>query len=61
MAQDTASEQYRHECEVRHVAAMPSRDERKHYLAGVRRHRGNDAAQRIKDDLFKLYARTSSE
>jgi len=48
---DTASESWRHETEVRHVAAMPDRNYRLHYLAGVRRHRGDAAVERIKDGL----------
>lgn len=54
----TTSEQYRHDCEVRMVAEMPDKIYRMHYLAGVRRHRGDAAVQRIKDDLKRMWQDT---
>lgn len=55
---DTRSEAWRHECEVRLVANMPGKDYRMHYLAGVRKHRGNEAVNRIKDDLKRMWRDT---
>lgn len=46
---------WRHECEVRHVASMKSKDERMRYLAGVRQRRGEPAADRIKDGLWAIH------
>ena len=48
---DTGSEDWRHICEVKFIARMPTRDDRKRYLAGVKKHRGDAAAQRIIADL----------
>lgn len=50
----TYTEQYRHECEVRMVSAMPTRERRIAYLLGpkgVKEQRGQDAARRIIRDL----------
>lgn len=50
----TYTEQYRHECEVRHVQNMPTRDRRIYYLLGprgVKEQRGQEAARRIIRDL----------
>lgn len=51
-----ATDQHRHECEVRYVAAMPYA-RRVDYLTGtvsVASLRGREAAQRIIDDLKRL-------
>lgn len=42
---------YRHECEVRYVAAMETREHRRRYLSGVREYRGDQATERIIDGL----------
>lgn len=50
----TYTPEFRHDCEVRYVAAIPSRDRRVAYLLGpkgVAERRGAAAAQRIIDDL----------
>lgn len=52
---DTSSEAWRHECEVKMVASMPDKVYRMHYLAGVRRHRGDAAVERIKASLKELH------
>lgn len=48
---DTTSEAWRHDCEVRHVAAMPTRQQRADYINGIERKRGKPAADRIRADL----------
>jgi hypothetical protein len=51
---DTSSEEYRHACEVRRVANMPSGQRRHEYILGVRKRRGNKAADRLYWDVGKL-------
>ncbi|HJT63100.1 MAG TPA: hypothetical protein VJ797_15630 [Burkholderiales bacterium] len=46
----TFTEEYRHQCEVRHVRAMGSARQQE-YLKGVAEKRGAPAAERIKGDL----------
>ena len=56
------TEAHRHECEVRHVAALPSREHRKAYLYGpdgVEGKRGKGAVQRIIADLNRLAAKAA--
>lgn len=67
---DASSEEWRHECEVRTVIAMPSKAARLEYLfgveevrngttyvikRGVKHVRGIAAAERIRDDAMRLY------
>ena len=47
----TYSEQYRHECEVRYVLAMPSREQRAEYLDSLVRKRSAAAAERLRQDV----------
>jgi len=47
-------EQYRHECEVREIAGYPL-DLRRAYLKAVERARGQEAADRLRDGLTKLW------
>lgn len=49
------SEQFRHECEVRHVVNQPSRARRSAALEGVRKHRGNAASARLERDAKALW------
>ncbi|MCQ0032563.1 DUF7696 family protein [Burkholderia glumae] len=48
-------EQRRHECEVRHVLAMPSRAVRKAYLLQVESKRGADASRRLREDVERAW------
>jgi len=43
---DTSTEDWRHACEVRHVAAM-SEERRADYCKGVERHRGRASAVKL--------------
>lgn len=45
-----ATEQYRHECEVRRVAAMGP-EQRKAFYEGATRHRGAAAVARLRRDV----------
>lgn len=51
---DTNSEQYRHECEMRYVASLTLK-ERREYLALVAQHRGKTAVQQIKAELIQIW------
>lgn len=50
------SESHRHDCEVRYVAAMPTPSRRNEYLAGVRKERGNAAADRLMAGVVAIFA-----
>lgn len=52
----TYSEQHRHECEVRYVAGMSTREQRRAYLDGVRAKRGAAAADKLRDDVLRAWA-----
>jgi hypothetical protein len=53
----TATEQHRHACEVRYVAKLPSHAQRRAYLEGVERQRGQGAAQRLREDVWRLLSK----
>lgn len=45
---------WRHETEVRHVLNMGTNDDRSHYLSGVAEKRGEEAANRLRTDVWEL-------
>lgn len=47
----TYSERWRHECEVRHVVSLPTREERAAYLDALPKHRAAAAVQRLREDV----------
>jgi hypothetical protein len=47
----TYTEAWRHECEVRHVLKMATRQQRAEYLDGVERKRGKAPADRLRRDV----------
>lgn len=49
------SEQYRHACEVRDILGRPLM-ERRELLADIEKKRGKVAADRLRDDMAKLWA-----
>ena len=51
---DTSSEQYRHECELRYIANMDLSKRRK-YLALVLEKRGVNELEKIKEGLTELW------
>jgi hypothetical protein len=52
---DTTSEAWRHECEARAIAALPTLAERRAWLDDLARKRGPAAADRIRDTLKRLW------
>lgn len=53
---DSASEDWRAECEARHVLSMPSVVARREYLAGIRQRRGPNAYEALADLVRALWA-----
>jgi hypothetical protein len=51
---DTSSEQYRHECELRYIASMNLSGRRK-YLALVLDKRGVKSLEKLKEGLQKIW------
>jgi hypothetical protein len=56
---DTSSEQYRHECELRYIASMKL-SERRMYLGKVLEKRGVVALNKLKEGLTELWTKTKS-
>ena len=52
---DSASEDWRHECEARAIAARPTLAERRMYLDEVARRRGTAAADRLRETMKQLW------
>jgi 5-enolpyruvylshikimate-3-phosphate synthase len=52
---DSASEAWRHECEARYIAALPSLAERRIYLTEVERRRGKAEADRLRATMKALW------
>ena len=57
--EDTSSEQYRHECEIRYIASMNLSGRRK-YLALVLDKRGVKSLEKLKEGLTELWTKTKS-
>lgn len=65
------SEEWRHECEARHVLNMPTKTARQNYLWGTRDHwgkysggirqkRGDDACRRLEDTILALWQKQAA-
>ena len=52
---DTASEDWRHECEARAIAALPTLAERRAWLEGIEAKRGKAEADRLRDTMRALW------
>lgn len=52
---DSYSEEWRHECEARHVARLPGQAARHGYVAGVKEIRGAAAGQALADLAATIY------
>lgn len=53
---DTASEEWRHECEVRHIVDnIPTRELRNAHLVGIAKHRGQAAADHLRAEAMRLW------
>lgn len=51
------SQEWRAECEARHVLAMPSIIARREYLAAIRKKRGDAAGQQLEDLVRAVWAK----
>lgn len=49
------SEHWRHECEARHIAALPTSEARHDYIAVVRKRRGDDAGAALQALAIAIY------
>ncbi len=57
----SSSEHWRHECEARAIAALPTLNERRAWLEAVEKRRGKDAADRLRVTMKALWdAKTRS-
>lgn len=52
---DSASEEWRHECEARHVANLPTREARQAYLGYVRDRRGVGLGQQLEELAMRIF------
>lgn len=52
---DSASEAWRHECEARAIASLPTLAERRAWLESIERKRGTDEAERLRRTIGKLW------
>lgn len=52
---DSADERWRHECEARAIAALPSTIERRTWLEQIERRRGKGDADRLRSTLKLLW------
>lgn len=48
-------EQHRHECELRMIVSMKSKEDWQRYLEGVEKERGTAAADRLRVDLLTAW------
>lgn len=52
---DSASEAWRHECEARHIARLPTRQQRQDYIASVSQRRGAEASHALQSLATQIY------
>ena len=52
---DSASEAWRHECEARAIAALPTLADRRAWLEAVEKRRGKDEADRLRKTMTALW------
>lgn len=52
---DSASEAWRHECEARHIARLPTSEQRHDYIASVSKRRGPEAAHALQALATQIY------
>lgn len=53
----TNSEEWRHECEARHIMSLPNADARRDWLDKIERHRGKAEADRLRATVRALWRR----
>lgn len=51
----TDSPEWRHECEARAIAALPSLAERRAHLEGIEKRRGKDAADALRVTMRQMW------
>lgn len=56
---ESDSEDWRHECEARYVAAMPMRQQRLDYVAAIESRRGTAEAERLRSTVRAVWAQKS--
>lgn len=49
------SEAWRHECEARHIAALPTLAQRREHLGEIERRRGQEAAGELRATIKRLW------
>jgi hypothetical protein len=54
---DTTSEEWRRECEARHVCGLPTLKARRQYIIGVLKARGEKATQQLEADVRVQWAK----
>jgi hypothetical protein len=52
---DSASEEWRHECEARAIYALPGVHVRRQWLNDIERRRGKEVADRLRDTMRALH------
>lgn len=52
---DSSSEDYRHLCEARHIAALPTPADRRAWLESIEHRRGKEAADRLRKTMGELW------
>ncbi len=52
---DSASEEWRHECEARAINRLPTLQERRAWLETIERRRGKNAADRLRKTMMQLW------
>jgi hypothetical protein len=52
---DSASEAWRHECEARHILALPTLPERRAWLEAIEKRRGTDAVKALRRTMLALH------
>lgn len=53
---DSSSEAWRHECEARAIAALPTLAQRRAWLEDLQRKQGSDRAQRLRQTMAQICA-----
>jgi hypothetical protein len=58
---DSASEEWRHECEARHIAGLPNRHARRDYIERVTAKRGAEAGKALQALATQIYNMTRKD
>ena len=52
---DSASDEWRHETEARHIAALPTLADRRAWLETIEHKRGKEAADRLRQTMGEIW------